>query len=196
MIWLASKSPRRRELLAQIGVAFELLLPEDAQAAEALEAVRPQEPPDRYVVRVTLAKLAMAEAGRERRGLPARPVLCADTTVAVGSRILGKPADADQARAMLTALSGRTHRVLTAVAVLRGRRIHHRIQVSRVTMARLKRHEIDAYVASGEGSDKAGAYGIQGSAARFVRRIEGSYSGIMGLPLYETTQLLAERDGA
>ncbi len=190
MIWLASKSPRRRELLDQIGVEYELLLPDDPDAAEALEAVRAQEPPDRYVVRVTLAKLELAERTRRERGLPQRPILCADTTVAVGSRILGKPVDADEARSMLAMLSGRTHRVLSAVAVLRGSRARHRIQVSRVTMCRLKPHEIDAYVAAGECFDKAGGYGIQGSAARFVRRIEGSYSGIMGLPLYETARLL------
>ncbi|MEZ5650307.1 MAG: Maf family protein [Burkholderiaceae bacterium] len=189
-IWLASQSPRRRELLTQIGVDYELLLPDDRDAAEALEAVRANEPPDRYVVRVALAKLELAERTRHARELPMWPILCADTTVAIGSRVLGKPADADEARAMLASLSGRTHRVLSAVAVQRGGRIRHRIQVSRVTMKRLREHEIDAYVASGESFDKAGGYGIQGRAARFIRRIEGSHSGIMGLPLYETAQLL------
>lgn len=193
MIWLASKSPRRAELLRQIGIEFELLLPEDAAAAEALETPLPQEPPHRYVVRVTLAKLAMAAAAHEARGLPARPILCADTTVAIGSRLLGKPADADEARAMLRSLSGRTHRVLTAVAVQRARRVRHRLQISRVSLRRLRETEIDAYVASGECFDKAGGYAIQGAAARFVRKIEGSHSGIMGLPLYDTALLLDER---
>ncbi|MEZ5659582.1 MAG: Maf family protein [Burkholderiaceae bacterium] len=192
-IWLASQSPRRGELLTQIGVAFDLLLPDDRDAAEALEAVRAHEPPNQYVQRVGLAKLELAEHTRVSRALEQRPILCADTTVAIGGRILGKPADADEARAMLGSLSGRTHRVLSAVAIRRGSRVLHRVQVSRVTMRRLGAAEIDEYIAGGESFDKAGGYGIQGHAASWVRRIEGSYSGIMGLPLFETAQLLGMR---
>lgn len=189
-VYLASKSPRRQELLRQIGVRFELLLPDDGEDAEALEAVRAGESPTAYVQRVTRAK---AEAARERlarRALPEAPIVASDTTVAVGGRILGKPVDAADAARMLRMLSGRTHRVLSAVAVVRGRRIESALNVSRVVFARLPPAWIDAYVASGEPMDKAGAYAIQGDAARYVRRIDGSHSGIMGLPLYETSRLL------
>lgn len=189
-IYLASTSPRRRELLAQIGVRFEPLFPDDTENAEALEALRPGESPTNYVERVTLAKAAAARERLARRGLPPAPILVADTTVAIGGRILGKPADADDARRMLAALAGRSHRVLSCVAVIRGSRIEHRTQVSRVGFARLSAHDIDDYIATGEPFGKAGGYAIQGAAARFVRRIEGSHSGIMGLPLYETAQLL------
>ncbi|MBM3407605.1 MAG: Maf family protein [Betaproteobacteria bacterium] len=191
IIYLASRSPRRQQLLEQIGISFRLLAPGDDEDAESLERMRPGEDPGKYVLRVTLAK---AEAARERlarRGLPAAPILVADTTVAVGGTIFGKPVDAPDALRMLSLLSGRTHRVLTAVAVARGpRRIESMVNVSRVTFARIPRPELDAYVASGEPMDKAGAYGIQGAIARHVRRIEGSYSAIMGLPLYETARLL------
>ncbi len=190
MIWLASSSPRRAELLTQLGVSFERLLPDDPIAAEALEAERMGEPPNQYVLRVTLAKLALAQQKIAGKGLADRPVLAADTTVAMGGRILAKPADEAAAAAMLRALSGRTHRVLTAVAVARGQRVRHCVQISRVRFARLREADILAYAASGEGLDKAGGYGIQGNAARFVRSINGSYSGIMGLPLYETSRLL------
>ncbi len=189
-VYLASKSPRRQELLRQVGVRFELLRAGDDEDAEALEAVRAGESPTNYVRRVTLAK---AEAARERlvrRALPGAPILACDTTVAVGGKILGKPADAADAIAMLRLLSGRTHRVLSAVAVVRGPRIEILLNVSRVTFARLPAAWIERYVAGGEPVDKAGAYAIQGEAARHVRRIEGSYSGIMGLPLYETFRLL------
>ena len=189
-VYLASKSPRRQELLRQIGVRFELLLPDDGEDAEALEAVRAGESPTAYVQRVTRAK---AEAARERlarRALPEAPIVASDTTVAVGGRILGKPVDAADAARLLRMLSGRTHRVLSAVAVVRGRRIESALNVSRVVFARLPPAWIDAYVASGEPMDKAGAYAIQGDAARHVRRIDGSQSGIMGLPLYETSRLL------
>lgn len=190
MIWLASSSPRRGELLTQLGVAFERLLPDDPVAAEALEQERPGEPPNQYVVRVTLAKLAAAREKQLSQQLAARPILAADTTVALGGRILAKPANTEQSRQMLRALSGKTHRVLTAVALARGNRTEHRLQISRVWFARLSAEQIEDYAASGDGLDKAGGYGIQGAAARFVRKIEGSYSGIMGLPLYETSQLL------
>jgi septum formation protein len=194
-IYLASKSPRRQELLRQIGVRFEMLEPQDPHAAEALEAVLPGESPSVYVRRVVRAKLEAAVAGLAARGLAPAPVLAADTTVAIGGSLLGKPATPDEARDMLRRLSGRTHRVLTAVALAQSSRRELAVSVSRVTFARLTAAQIDAYVASGEPFDKAGGYGIQGAAGAFARRIEGSYSGIMGLPLYETARLLRGMPG-
>lgn len=189
-VYLASQSPRRRQLLAQIGVRHELLLPEDGEDAEALEAVRAGEDPQAYAERVTRAKLAAARERLAARAWPAAPILAADTTVAIGRRILGKPADADDARAMLAALAGRTHRVITAVAVWSGARTLAATHVSRVRFAPLTRAQIDAYVAGGEPFGKAGAYAIQSAAAAWISHIEGSHSGIMGLPLYETSELL------
>lgn len=189
-VYLASKSPRRQELLRCLGVRFELLLPGDDEDAEALEAVRRGESPAAYVRRVTLAKARSACERLARRALPPAPILASDTTVALGGTLLGKPRDGADAARMLRRLSGRTHRVLTAVALARGRRIESALNVSRVRFARLPAAWIDAYVSGGEPLDKAGAYAIQGEAARFVRRIEGSHSGIMGLPLYETSRLL------
>jgi septum formation protein len=189
-IYLASKSPRRQELLRQIHVDFRLLLPEDHEDAEALEATRPGEAPASYVKRVVLAKLDAARARLTRQALPWAPVLSADTTVALGGTLLGKPADAAQAASMLSRLSGRTHRVLTAVAVGDAHHTDWVVQVSRVSFARLSPADIDAYVAGGEPFDKAGGYGIQGTAGAFVRKIEGSHSGIMGLPLHETSRLV------
>lgn len=190
MIYLASQSPRRRQLLHQIGIAHELLLPDAHEDAEALEAVLPGELPADYVQRVTQAKLQAAVARRKRRRLPAAPILCADTTVALGRRILGKPEDDEDAARTLALLSGRTHRVLTAVAVQDGSRQRLALNVSKVRFRPLAAAEIQAYVASGEPNGKAGSYAIQSAAAAWVSRIEGSYSGIMGLPLYETAQLL------
>ncbi|MFM2067951.1 MAG: septum formation inhibitor Maf [Pseudomonadota bacterium] len=191
-IYLASQSPRRRQLLDQIGVRHALLLPGPEEDAEALEAVRPNEAPATYVRRVTLAKLAAAQARRLQRGLPDAPVLCADTTVALGRRILGKPADAAEAAGMLAALSGRTHRVLTAVAVAAPAMAAPvlLLSTSQVRFAALTPAWIAAYVASGEPMGKAGAYAIQSQAAVHVAHISGSYSGIMGLPLHETADLL------
>jgi septum formation protein len=177
-------------LLAQIGVQHELLLPDASEDAEALEAVRPREPPAGYVQRVTRAKLAAARQRLKTRGLPAAPILCADTTVALGARILGKPADAHEARAMLAALSGRTHRVLSAVAVWTGARRTEALSVSRVRFAVLPPKVIDTYIDSGEPFGKAGAYAIQSALAGWIVHIDGSYSGIMGLPLAETAALL------
>lgn len=192
-IYLASRSPRRQQLLEQIGVSFRLLAPGDDEDAEALERVHPGEDPGKYVLRVTLAKAAAARERLARRALPPAPILVADTTVAIGGTILGKPATHAEALGMLTRLSGRTHRVITAVAVARGStRTDALVNVSRVTFSRIARTELQSYVASGEPMDKAGAYGIQGAMARHVRRIEGSYSSIMGLPLYETARLLRE----
>lgn len=192
MIYLASQSPRRRQLLDQLGVQHELLLPDDGEDAEALEAARPGELPADYVRRVTRAKLDAARARLRRRGLPEAPILASDTTVALGRRILGKPADAGEASAMLAALAGRTHRVLTALALYGAGRIRTALSVSRVRFAPLSDATIARYVASGEPFGKAGAYAIQGQLAGSIARIEGSYSGIMGLPLYETAQLLRQ----
>ena len=189
-IYLASQSPRRRQLLGQVGVQHELLLADESEDAEALEATRPGELPRAYVERVTRAKLGAARERLQRRGLPPAPILCADTTVALGRRILGKPVDVADAVATLTALSGRSHRVLTAVAVFDGRRTSLAVNDSHVRFAALPREVIAAYVQSGEPFGKAGAYAIQSSLAGWIERISGSHSGIMGLPLYETTQLL------
>jgi septum formation protein len=191
-VYLASQSPRRRQLLAQIGVRHELLLADASEDAEALEAARHREPPAAYVQRVTRAKLGAARQRLKARGLPTAPILCADTTVALGARILGKPSDANEARAMLTALSGRTHRVLSAVAVWTGSRRIEAQSVSRVRFAALPPKMIDAYIASGEPFGKAGAYAIQSALAAWIEHIDGSYSGIMGLPLAETATLLRQ----
>ncbi len=189
-IYLASQSPRRRQLLTQIGVQHELLLPDAHEDAEGLEAERAGESPDDYVRRVTMAKWDAARQRWARRqaeqGLKAAPILCADTTVALGDQILGKPQDDADARRILSLLSGQTHRVLTAV-VVDGQML---VSDSAVTWRELDAHEIDRYVASGEPQGKAGAYAIQSQAAAWMSRMDGSYSGIMGLPLYETAQLL------
>ncbi|MBI2747533.1 MAG: septum formation inhibitor Maf [Burkholderiales bacterium] len=189
-IYLASQSPRRRQLLEQLGVRHELLLPDTDEDAEAIEAVLPGEAPATYVQRVTQLKLDAALARLKRRGLPAAPVLCSDTTVALGRSIYGKPADAADARRMLGELAGRSHRVLTAVVIGTPRRRAQILSTSRVTFAPLSRQQIAAYVAGGEPMGKAGAYAVQGRAAAFISHISGSYSGIMGLPMHETAQLL------
>lgn len=191
-IYLASQSPRRRQLLQQLGVRHELLLPDDDEDAEALEAEIPNELPTVYVERVTRAKLHAARQRLTRRQLPNAPILCSDTTVALGRRLLGKPADAAAAHATLTLLSGKTHRVITAVALAFGRRQSLTVSISRVRFAELSREQIAHYVATGEPFGKAGAYAIQSAAAAWISHIEGSYSGIMGLPLYETAQLLRQ----
>ena len=191
-VYLASQSPRRRQLLEQIGVRHELLLPDADEDAEALEAVRPGEAPLAYVRRVTALKLDAALARLKRRGLPSAPVLCSDTTVALGRTILGKPADAAEARRMLQALSGTTHRVLTAVAVQGARRRLEAVSDSRVRFSPLTPARIRDYVATGEPLGKAGAYAVQGHAATFIEHLSGSYSGIMGLPVFETAALLRQ----
>ncbi len=190
LIYLASQSPRRQQLLHQIGVPFELLLPDNTEAAEELERVLPDETPLAYVQRVTLLKLKAAKAQLQTAKRPILPVLCADTTVALGSAILGKPANADEAALMLSRLSGQTHQVFTALALSDGRKIHRAVNRSKVVFDHLTADDIADYVATGEPMGKAGAYGIQGPAARFIKSIQGSYSGIMGLPLHETSQLL------
>jgi septum formation protein len=189
-VYLASQSPRRRQLLEQLGVRYELLLPGAHEDSEALEAVRPGEAPAAYVQRVTGLKLDAAIARREARGLPPAPILCSDTTVALGRTIYGKPGDARDAARMLRELAGHTHRVLTAVAVQAGRRRLATLSDSRVTFAALTPAQVRAYVASGEPMGKAGAYAVQGRAAAHIARIAGSYTGIMGLPLHETAGLL------
>lgn len=189
-IYLASQSPRRRQLLDQIGVRHELLLPGADEDAEALETVWPGELPLDYVQRVTQAKLDAAVVRCARRGLPAAPVLCADTTVALGRSILGKPADDAEAAATLAALSGHSHCVLTAVAVACGGVSRLRVSESHVRFRVLGVDEIERYVASGEPRGKAGAYAIQSQAAAWIEHIDGSYSGIMGLPLFDTAELL------
>jgi septum formation protein len=189
-IYLASQSPRRRQLLEQLGVRHELLLPEPGEDTESIEAVLPGEAPARYVRRVTGLKLDAALARLKARGLPAAPILCSDTTVALGKAIYGKPEDALDAARMLRELSGATHRVLTAVAVHKGRKRLEALSDSRVTFAAMTPAQIKAYVAGGEPMGKAGAYAVQGRAAAYISHISGSYSGIMGLPMHETAQLL------
>ena len=189
-IYLASQSPRRAQLLEQMGVKFVLLLPDASEDAESLEAVLPNEAPARYVTRVTGLKLQAAVARMRRRGLPSAPVLCSDTTVALGRSIYGKPADAFEAKRMLGELSGQTHRVLTAVALQKGKAQVQAMSISKVTFAQMSSAQIRAYVATGEPMGKAGAYAVQGRAAAHIAHISGSYSGIMGLPMFETAQLL------
>lgn len=193
-IYLASQSPRRRQLLEQLGVSHELLLPGPEEDAEALEAVLPEELPDHYVRRVTDNKLQAALARLKARGLPPLPVLCSDTTVALGDDILGKPDDASHALDLLKRLSGQTHRVLTAVAVgvPETGRVLQAVSVSEVTVAPVGEAALLRYVQSGEPMGKAGAYAIQSRFAAWVSHMAGSYSGIMGLPLYETGRILSE----
>jgi septum formation protein len=191
-VYLASQSPRRRQLLEQIGVRYELLLPSPEEDSEALEMVRPGEAPLTYVKRVTQLKLEAAVDRMKQRGLPQAPILCADTTVALGREILGKPQDDKDALRILKMLSGQTHRVLTAVAVASNRKRAICVSVSQVTFASMKLADIKSYIASGEPMGKAGAYGVQGLAATHISEIKGSYSGIMGLTLFETAQLLKQ----
>jgi septum formation protein len=193
-IYLASKSPRRRELLRQIGVEFELLLLRDhtPRGPEVTEIVLPNERAEDYVARVTLEKAAFAQKTMWWRKLPLRPILAADTSVVLDGRILGKPADVSEATEMMRALSGRTHQVLTHVAILHGEQTLQITQRSDVAFAKLSDEVIQAYCATAEPYDKAGGYGIQGQAALFIQDIAGSYSGIMGLPLFETGKLLEQ----
>lgn len=189
-IYLASQSPRRAQLLGLLGVHHELLLAGPDEDTEALEHELPGESPTAYVQRVTALKLDAAVARHKRLDLPPAPVLCADTTVALGRAILAKPEGARDAERMLALLSGRTHRVLTAIALQHGRRRHAALSVSRVRFAAVAKSRIADYVATGEPMGKAGAYAIQGRAAAFVEHISGSHSGIMGLPMFETAQPL------
>jgi septum formation protein len=191
-IYLASKSPRRRELLRQIGVEFELLMlrNDTARGPDVSEVVIFGEDPVDYVARVAREKAAFAWSIVQNRRLPVRPILAADTTVTLDGKILGKPANKIEATAMLERLSGRTHQVLTSIAVHHNGNVEQVTQVSQVRFATLSQAFIKTYCASQEPYDKAGGYGIQGLAALFIEHIDGSHSGIMGLPLYETARLL------
>ena len=184
-IYLASRSPRRRELLKQIGASFDLLIP------DVNEAPLEKEAPTDYVLRISRIKAEVSWMRVVERKLPRFPVLAADTVVVVGRRLIGKPSGRPEAVEMLRLLSGRSHKVLTAVSVARAGRLEQRLSVSTVRFKPLTEREIQRYVATGEPLDKAGAYAIQGRAAVFIEKIEGSYSGVMGLPLYETVELLA-----
>ena len=191
-VYLASQSPRRKQLLEQLGVKFELLLPDASEDAEALEVVRPNEKPRTYVQRVTALKLEAALQRLKNRGLTPAPVLCSDTTVAIGNTIFGKPDNAEHAKEMLRQLSGQTHRVLTAVSIGTMRKQSRALSISQVRFADLSKQDIDRYVDSQEPLGKAGSYAIQGKAAAFISHISGNYSGIMGLPMFETAHLLRE----
>lgn len=191
-IYLASRSPRRRELLSQIGVRFQVLVFRDKPEtdAELDEAVLEGETPRVYVERIARAKAQAGWKRLEQRNLPRAAVLAADTTVAVDGRILGKPADRREAAEMLATLSGRLHQVLSAVVLKHDSQLECMTSVSEVNFKVLSREEIRQYVATGECDDKAGGYAIQGRAAQFVTELRGSFSGVMGLPLYETAELL------
>lgn len=193
-IYLASQSPRRRELLTQIGVRFDMLLfrGDNRVDPEIGEEVLPGETPEAYVLRVATAKARHGLNLLAWRRLPPRLVLAADTTLDVDGAIVGKPRGNPEAAAILAQLSGRSHRVLTAIALADRTRSETRLSVSEVRFRALTDAEIQRYVASGEPRDKAGAYGIQGRAAIFVEEIRGSHSGIVGLPLCETALLLRE----
>ena len=192
-IYLASQSPRRQDLLRQLGVEFDLLLLREAagRPRDVEEIARDGEPALHYVERIARTKAVVGGNAMVRRGLPPRPVLAADTEVVLEGEIFGKPRDAHDATRMLARLAGRTHQVSTAVAFFWEDEETAEVVTSSVTFRPLAREEIERYVAIGESADKAGAYAIQGRAAAFIARIEGSYSGVMGLPLCETAALLA-----
>ena len=189
-VYLASQSPRRRQLLDQLGVRYELLLPDANEDAEALEVVLENEDPTTYVKRVTRLKLDAAVTRLKQRQLIVAPVLCADTSVALGRIIYGKPENANDAERMLGELSGQTHCVLTSIALHSEQQFYEALSSSQVSFEAMTNLQISAYVATGEPMGKAGAYAVQGRAAAYISRINGSYSGIMGLPLCETSLLL------
>ena len=191
-IYLASQSPRRRELLKQIGIPFEVLMlrSDPRRGIDVDETPLPDESPGSYALRVAREKAAAGMRQMEQRRLPQRLILSADTTVVLDDRIIGKPENADDAHRILTSLSGREHRVITVVAAALRGEVDTRMSMSTVWFRALADLEIRRYVATGEPVDKAGAYGIQGRAASFVTKIDGSYSGIVGLPLAETCELL------
>jgi septum formation protein len=192
-VYLASKSPRRQELLRQLGVEFDELLLREApgRRRDIVEAARKDEPPLEYIKRIARLKASIGWHRMTRRGLAPKPVLGADTEVVLDGTALGKPKDASDAIAMLAALSGRAHDVLTAVAIRWNAQLVQAVSTSRVTFRAIEKDEIERYVATGEPFDKAGGYAIQGRAAAFVQHLEGSYSGVMGLPLFETAGILA-----
>jgi septum formation protein len=192
-VYLASRSPRRHELLRQLGIEFTELQLREAPGREPdiVESAREGEAPQEYVKRAARLKASVGWHRMVRRGLAPRPVLAADTEVVADGAVLGKPKDPADAIAMLTALSGRTHEVLTAVAVRWEAQLALGLSTSRVAFRVIPKDEIERYIATGEPFDKAGAYAIQGKAAVFVQHLEGSYSGVMGLPLYETAEILS-----
>ena len=192
-IHLASKSPRREQLLRQLGINFDTLKLREAPGRDRdiVEGARDAEPPLHYVERMARTKVGAGWQRMQQRMLPERPVLSADTEVVLDGVIFGKPADAEDAKRMLQRLSGQTHQVMTAVAVRWHERTEFELSISSVDFRRLTAEEIDHYVATGEPADKAGAYAIQGKAAAFITRIDGSFSGVVGLPLAETAELLA-----
>ncbi len=193
IIYLASKSPRRRELLKQIGVHYELLMTRDhAPRIDVDESPLDNETAHVYVQRVVKLKAESALRVMRQRRLTPRPILTADTTVALDGQILGKPVDKADARRMLARLSGQSHQVLTAVAVVANDDIRQVLTTNFVTFASLDEDEIKQYVETGEPMDKAGAYAVQGLAAKYISKLSGSYSGVMGLPLYETATLLRQ----
>jgi septum formation protein len=191
-IYLASQSPRRRELLKQIGINFETLLLRSSlsRRVDVDETPRTDESPEAHVQRVCQEKVNAGWMLLQFRNLLPLPVLAADTSVILDGKIIGKPQDREQAAATLRVLSGRQHQVLSAVAVSFEERTEMRLSISKVTMATLNEERIRRYILTSEPLDKAGAYGIQGHAAAFIQHIEGSYSGVMGLPLFETAELL------
>jgi len=192
-VYLASKSPRRQELLRQLGVEFTELLLREAPGREQdiIEAPRKDEAPLEYVKRIARLKASVGWHRMGRRGLAPKPVLSADTEVVLEGAVLGKPRDAADAIAMLSALSGHTHEVLTAVAIRWQAQLVQAVSSSRVTFRAIPKDEIERYIATGEPFDKAGSYAIQGKAAAFVQHLDGSYSGVMGLPLFETAEILS-----
>lgn len=192
-IYLASRSPRRHELLTQLGIPFEEIKLRSAPGRhrDVVEEALDGEPALHYVERIARTKASTGWKRMEERGMPPRPVLGADTEVVLDDVVFGKPQDVDAARAMLAKLSGRVHDVLSAVAVRWNDDIEVAVSVSQVTFRKLTAGEIERYIETREPFDKAGAYAIQGRAAAFVTRLEGSYSGVMGLPLAETAELLA-----
>lgn len=193
VLYLASKSPRRQQLLRQLDVEFEALLLREASGRDrdVLEAALDAEPATHYVERMARTKAQVGWQRMQNRKLAERPVMGADTEVVLDGEAFGKPRDANDAARMLKRLAGRTHQVMTAVALRFGERTEVEVSISRVTLRRLGAAEIERYVATGEPFDKAGAYGVQGRAAAFISRLEGSYTGVVGLPLYETAAVLA-----
>ena len=192
-VYLASKSPRRQELLRQLGVEFDLLLLREApgRRRDIVERPRKDELPLEFVKRMAHTKAAVGWHRMGQRELAPKPVVGADTEVVLDGAAVGKPVDADGAAAMLAALSGRKHEVITAVAVRWQAHLEMAVSTSHVTFRVIPKDEIERYVATGEPFDKAGGYAIQGKAAAFVQHVEGSYSGVMGLPLYETSEILS-----
>jgi len=192
VLYLASKSPRRQALLRQLGIEFDTLLLREAAGRErdVVEETRDAEPAAHYVERMARTKAQVGWQRMQNRKLAERAVLGADTEVVLDGEVFGKPRNADDATRMMRRLAGRTHQVLTAVALRHHDGTDVEVSVSRVTLRRLGAAELERYVATGEPFDKAGGYAVQGLAAAFISRLEGSYSGVVGLPLYETSSLL------